>query len=101
MVKKWFLIRLLIVNIIIKLMDVMSTLYVIYLYGPEIEFNPFTANMIYAYGPQLGLAVNFCIHSMLIFLLYLYGRKQLLGIAAILTALFPIVNLIDAFIAGG
>jgi len=92
--KKW-----LGLNILAKTLDLVTTFYLVSLYGPSIESNPLTANMIYAYGPGLGLVINGSIHTLLIVLLYAFKREKLLKIGAALTLLLPLINSITVFTA--
>lgn len=86
-------------NILAKVLDLVTTFYLVSLYGPTIESNPLTANMIYAYGPGWGLIINGSIHVMLILLLYVYKRERLLKIGAMLTFMLPLINSITVFTA--
>lgn len=99
MAKRWLSLKLLLALCISgKALDVITTLYLVGLHGPSIESNPFTANMLYAYGPVAGLIINACIHGMLMYLLYWYDRYWLLKVAAILTFVPPLTNFLTIWL---
>ena len=85
-------------NIFVKLLDLITTFYLVHTYGVTVESQPFTADMITAYGLTLGLAINGSVHLMLIGVLYKFKRRGLLKVAAMLTALFPLTNFITIII---
>jgi hypothetical protein len=77
-----------------KLLDIVTTLYLISDHGPEVESNPFTANMMYAYGTAPGLILNGVIVSVLLYALYKHKRKKLLIISTMMMMLVVLVNTI-------
>lgn len=91
--KKWF-----VCSIAFKILDIITSLYLIERDGPEIESNPFVTNMLGAYGVISGLILNGMIISVLFYILYIYGRKKLLIIATVLMALVVMVNIVTIFI---
>jgi len=78
-----------------KVLDIITTLYLVRRDGPKVESHPFTADMIYAYGTVPGLLLNGAIVSMLFWVLYKYQRKDLLVISTALMMAIVLVNLVN------
>jgi len=91
--RKWF-----IGSVLVKVLDVATTLFLVVRDGPKVESNPFTANMMNAYGIVPGLVLNVIIISMLLYILYKYKCKELLTIATVLIALVVMINLVTILI---
>lgn len=91
--KKWF-----VCSIVAKALDVLTTLFLVVRDGPGVESNPFTANMLSAYGIIPGLILNWIIVSALFYILYKYKRKELLTISSAIMAVIVIVNLVTIFV---
>lgn len=95
--KELSLIRIFGLNLLAKSLDIITTLYLVSVYGTSIESNPFTANLINVYGPIVGLLINGAAHMTMVIFLYKYRRKSLLKISAAITFILPLVNIVTIF----
>lgn len=86
--KQWF-----VASIGYKLLDVITTIYLIHHRGLDIESNPFAVNMVYAYGATPGLILNGAIVSMLLYALYKHKRKKLLIISTLMLMFIVMTNI--------
>lgn len=75
-----------------KILDIITTFYLIHNHGLDAESNPFTVNMVYAYGVIPGLVLNGVIVSMLFCVLYKHKRKKLLVISTLIMIFIVMVN---------
>jgi len=64
-----------------KMVDIISTLYLIATRDLSIEANPFVRGMLWAYGPITALVMNALIFSLLMLVLYKHNEKGLLIIS--------------------
>ena len=85
--KKWFGL-----GILAKALDVITTIYLVYRDGPDVESHPLTAGMISTYGLVPGLALNCAIVWLLLWALYRYERKRLLIVSTALMVLVVLTN---------
>ncbi len=92
--KKWFA-----CSVVAKVLDVATSLYLIWRYGLEIESNPLTVSILNVFGIVPGLILNGIIVSMLFYTLYRYRRKKLLIVSSAMMALIVTINLITIFIS--
>lgn len=84
--------KLFFLNTILKALDLATTWYFVSNFGAQFESNPIVLNMMQSYGEFPGLAINGTIYMALITLLYVYKRKRLLKIAAMISAVIPVSN---------
>lgn len=82
-----------------KILDVITTLYLVTTHGREIESNPFAHDMMYAYGVIPGLIINGVIVCMLLGVLYKYKKIGLLVIATFLLMIPILLNTITILIS--
>lgn len=81
--------------IFLKVLDVVTTYYLVYHYGARVESNPFVYDMMWAYGHMVGLTINAGIYSLLMYLLYAYKRHKLLMIAVGFMTLVVCTNILN------
>ena len=82
------------INLILKILDVGTTWYFLNEFGRVLESNPFFSNMIDVYGTIPGLTISGIVHTALVLLMYKYEREDLLRLAAFITAIIPISNIL-------
>lgn len=87
--KRWFY-----SSIISKVLDVATTLYLVYQEGPSVESHPFTTGMISTYGAAPGLVLNGAIVCMLLWALYKHKRKRLLIVSTIILMAIVLTNMV-------
>lgn len=75
-----------------KVLDVLTTLYLVTTKGKVVESNPFAADMMNVYGVVPGLILNGAIACMLLFVLHKYRQKGLLIIATVLLMIPVLFN---------
>lgn len=98
---KKFPILLLQTNLLLKLLDIISTFYIVSQHGPKAEQNPLVYNMIWAYGLSFGLILNGVIYALLVSLLYSFKRTGLQLIVCFLMSLVVLANVTDIILGEG
>jgi len=87
-IKKW-----LIANVLFKVLDILTTIFIVVNFGFDMESNPIVLWMMLVLGMTPGLIVIGLLHTLAMSILYLFDQKLLLKIATVITALIPITNL--------
>jgi len=72
---RWF-----VVGFVAKTLDILSKLYFVSKIGIEAEANPFVKDMLWAFGPVVGLALDGIIAYPLFYVLYYYKHTTTLKI---------------------
>jgi len=75
-VRKW-----LFATIALKIVDVVSTWYIINNHGIQAESNPIVSDMMQVYGIEPALLINTAIYSMLMLVLYRFKQSMLLVVS--------------------
>ena len=83
----WF-----VLSLFYKLVDVVSTLYIISHSGIGAEDNPIVHGMLRAYGPVFGLIINAAIFSLLMWALHKHREKTLLKVATFMQMAVAIIT---------
>lgn len=89
---------LLYLNIIFKLIDVITTVYCVKEIGVASEANPIVRYMINNYGLIDSMVIIFLIHIFLIYILYRMNKRTGLVIATYLIALVALSNIAGMYI---
>jgi hypothetical protein len=84
----------------LKIVDIVTTYYLVYLYSITIESNPLIYDMIQAYGLGYACFINMFIYSILVYLLYKYQRRNLLIITIIFMSLVVFTNIAHLLMLG-
>lgn len=92
---------LLIANILLKLLDISTTVYIISKNGIGAEKNPFVHNMIWAYGVPLSFMLNGAIYFLLVYLLHRFKRLKLQIVVFILMLMVVLANSTDIILGKG
>ena len=75
-----------------KVLDIITTMYLVYTRGLNAESNPFARDMLLAYGTTPGLLLNGAIVGMLLYVLYKHRRTKLLMVSTFMMMLVTAIN---------
>ena len=82
----------------LKLLDIISTYYLLLTEGLEVEKNPVIKSMLETHGFMVALNWNFFLFAILVCTLYLTGREALLKLVTVLMSVVCATNMLSIII---
>jgi hypothetical protein len=87
------LVKLLLANTLLKIVDFATTIYLVNNFGYDVEANPILRGMFHVYGLPWACIIAFSLYMCVMLILYRFKRERLLKICFVMMLCVAISNL--------